>query len=72
MHHQNVLTYRRLLVTLHPVLVTRRHSTHPSPASTLSASTTMKPLTMALVVAMAWMMFPAMPRAPKLLCCGMA
>ena len=41
-----------------------RHS-RLRPPTTLRASSTMRPATMALVVAMAWMMLPAMPLASK-------
>jgi hypothetical protein len=42
-----------------------------SPASSFNASTTMSPDTIAFVVAMAWMMLPAMPLAANALCRGM-
>ena len=40
--------------------------------STLTASSAMRPPTTALVVAMAWMMFPAMPTAANWDCTGMS
>ena len=39
----------------------------PSPERMRTASMTMSPATMALVVAIAWMMFPAMPLQSKTL-----